>query len=94
MCQLCCALPSQVWKFESDSTLSDALSGNLGQWPEDIEEIMLGKVDERQPVEKREAAVREGWQEAVLCLQGSRIHCRQFSTSSATKDRMTHLVSC
>jgi hypothetical protein len=46
-----------VWKFESDSTLADALSGNLGQWPEDIEEIMLGRVDESQPVEKREASV-------------------------------------
>jgi hypothetical protein len=46
-----------VWKFESDSTLADALSGNLGQWPEDIEEIMLKRVDLTQPVEKREAAV-------------------------------------
>lgn len=47
-----------IWKFESDSTLGDALSGNLGEWPEDIEEIMLGKIDEDKPVEKREAAVR------------------------------------
>eukprot|EP00878_Enallax_costatus_P035519 GHUV01039651.1.p2 GENE.GHUV01039651.1~~GHUV01039651.1.p2 ORF type:complete len:127 (-),score=28.80 GHUV01039651.1:286-666(-) len=47
-----------VWKFESDSTLGDALSGGLGDWPEDIEEIMLGKIDEDKPVEKREAAVR------------------------------------
>ena len=46
-----------MWKFESDSTLADALSGNLGQWPEDIEEIMLGKVDESQPIDKREASV-------------------------------------
>lgn len=51
---------TQVWKFESDSTLADALSGNLGQWPEDIEEIMLKKVDESQPVEKREASVSVG----------------------------------
>lgn len=47
----------QVWKFESDSTLGDALSGQLGNWPEDIEEIMLGKIDESKPVEKREAEV-------------------------------------
>jgi hypothetical protein len=53
---LCCCVV-QVWKFESDSTLADALSGNLGQWPEDIEEIMLKRVDESQPVEKREASV-------------------------------------
>jgi hypothetical protein len=56
----------QVWKFESDSTLADALSGNLGQWPEDIEEIMLGRVDETQPVEKREAAVSDMRGEAGL----------------------------
>jgi hypothetical protein len=47
-----------VWKFESDSTLGDALSGQLGTWPEDIEDIMLGRIDESKPVEKREAAVR------------------------------------
>eukprot|EP00775_Hariotina_reticulata_P012397 gene12397-12532_t len=62
-----------VWKFESDSTLSDALSGNLGQWPEDIEEIMLGKVDERQPVEKREAAVIKAVLKQVL-TGVSRLH--------------------
>lgn len=54
---LCCVVVVQVWKFESDSTLADALSGKLGQWPEDIEDIMLGRVDESQPVEKREASV-------------------------------------
>jgi hypothetical protein len=61
----------QVWKFESDSTLADALSGNLGQWPEDIEEIMLGRVDETQPVEKREAAVGVVWRvggELLVCV--------------------------
>jgi hypothetical protein len=52
-----CIPPSQVWRFESDSTLGDALSGALGSWPEDIEQLMLGRVDERQPLEKREAAV-------------------------------------
>lgn len=58
----------QVWKFESDSTLADALSGNLGQWPEDIEEIMLKKVDETQPVEKREAAVSDNDKRGTLGL--------------------------
>jgi serine/threonine protein kinase len=55
-----------VWKFESDSTLADALSGNLGQWPEDIEEIMLKRVDESQPVEKREASVIKAVLKQVL----------------------------
>eukprot|EP00878_Enallax_costatus_P022131 GHUV01023469.1.p1 GENE.GHUV01023469.1~~GHUV01023469.1.p1 ORF type:complete len:376 (+),score=66.76 GHUV01023469.1:362-1489(+) len=55
-----------VWKFESDSTLGDALSGGLGDWPEDIEEIMLGKIDEDKPVEKREAAVIKGVLKQVM----------------------------
>jgi hypothetical protein len=58
-----------VWKFESDSTLGDALSGQLGTWPEDIEDIMLGRIDESKPVEKREAAVR------ALLLQRLLQHC-------------------
>eukprot|EP00882_Tetradesmus_deserticola_P007090 GHRQ01007464.1.p1 GENE.GHRQ01007464.1~~GHRQ01007464.1.p1 ORF type:complete len:348 (+),score=112.45 GHRQ01007464.1:87-1130(+) len=46
-----------VWKFESDSTLGDALSGQLGTWPEDVEDIMLGRSKANKPLEKREAAV-------------------------------------
>ncbi|WIA36617.1 hypothetical protein OEZ86_007905 [Tetradesmus obliquus] len=55
-----------VWKFESDSTLGDALSGQLGTWPEDIEDIMLGRIDSSKPVEKREAAVIKGVLKQVM----------------------------
>jgi hypothetical protein len=30
-----------VWRFETDSTLGDAISGGLGRFPECLEGIML-----------------------------------------------------
>lgn len=46
-----------VWKFESDATLSDALDGALGQFPECLEEIVLGRRADNMGTEKREALV-------------------------------------
>lgn len=46
-----------VWRFESDSTLTDALDGRLGAFPDTLEQLLFGKVDESQPRDKREAAV-------------------------------------
>lgn len=46
-----------VWKFESDSTLADALEGRLGNFPQCLEEYMLGKVDENLESEKRDAQI-------------------------------------
>ena len=47
-----------VWDFESDSTLSDALQGNLGAFPECVSDIMLRKrVPEAWDEEKRDHEV-------------------------------------
>ncbi|GAX81560.1 hypothetical protein CEUSTIGMA_g8988.t1 [Chlamydomonas eustigma] len=46
-----------VWKFESDSTLGDALDGKIGTFPYGVEEYVLGKVNEGMPVDKRETLV-------------------------------------
>jgi len=46
-----------VWRFESDSTLADALDGALGPFPDTLEQLLFGRVDERQAIEKRVAAV-------------------------------------
>ena len=47
-----------VWKFESDSTLGDALSGLLGGFPSGLAEIMLGESATAR-LEAREAARRK-----------------------------------
>ena len=49
-----------VWKFESDSTLSDALDGLLGPFPDALEELLLGEVKENKPLDKRESEVGLG----------------------------------
>ncbi|CAK0787333.1 hypothetical protein CVIRNUC_010551 [Coccomyxa viridis] len=56
-----------VWKFESDSTLGDALSGSLGaKFPESLEEIMLGRIRENLDTEKRDAAIIKSILKKVL----------------------------
>lgn len=49
-----------MWKFESDSTLADALDGALGPFPDALEELLMGRVAEGKPLDKRETAVRWG----------------------------------
>jgi serine/threonine protein kinase len=47
-----------AWRFESDSTLADGLDGFLGgKFPEGLEALVLGRVDESADREKREAEV-------------------------------------
>ncbi|KAI8468751.1 MAG: protein kinase [Monoraphidium minutum] len=46
-----------VWRFESDSTLADGLDGLLGKFPESLEALVMGRVDEGGDPEKREAEV-------------------------------------
>lgn len=46
-----------VWRFESDSTLADGLDGLLGKFPESLEALVMGRVDENGDPEKREAEV-------------------------------------
>ncbi|KAK9842155.1 hypothetical protein WJX84_002080 [Apatococcus fuscideae] len=43
-----------MWRFESDSTLSDALQGNLGQFPLSVERFVTGKERPKMGLEKRE----------------------------------------
>lgn len=69
MCVLCAADEADgqfargsqwlVWKFESDSTLGDAVDGKLGVFPECLEAYMLGKVDESLEEDKRDALVSQ-----------------------------------
>jgi len=47
-----------VWKFESDSTLGDALDGLIGEFPYGLEPFVMGKSNESMASEKRETLVR------------------------------------
>lgn len=47
-----------VWRFESDSTLADALDGAFGRFPECLERLLFKNVNEDTPQDKREVAVR------------------------------------
>ena len=46
-----------VWKFESDSTLGDALDGLIGEFPYGLEPFVMGKTNESMAPEKRETLV-------------------------------------
>eukprot|EP00877_Chromochloris_zofingiensis_P006184 jgi/Chrzof1/1819/Cz10g22110.t1_STN8[v5.2] len=46
-----------VWRFESDSTLADALDGAFGRFPECLERLLFKNVNEDTPQDKREVAV-------------------------------------
>lgn len=60
-----------VWRFESDSTLADGLDGLLGKFPESLEQLVMGRVDEEGEVEKREAAViRSVMKQVLVGLKG------------------------
>ncbi|CAL8467457.1 g6995 [Coccomyxa elongata] len=61
-----------VWKFESDSTLGDAMQGSLGaRFPECLEEIMLGRVKEGVDEVKRDTAIiRKVLKKLLVALKG------------------------
>ncbi|GBF88698.1 hypothetical protein Rsub_01597 [Raphidocelis subcapitata] len=60
-----------VWRFESDSTLADALDGALGKFPESLEALVLGRVDGEGDREKREAEViRSVLRQVLVALKG------------------------
>lgn len=46
-----------VWRFESDSTLGDALDGRLGPFPACLEQFVLGRVNKNLDPVKRDALV-------------------------------------
>ena len=46
-----------VWIYESDCTLGDALDGVIGQFPGDVEEIMVGTSMRNANVGKRDVAI-------------------------------------
>ena len=46
-----------VWRFESDSTLGDALDGLIGEFPYDLEQYVVGRVNDKVPAGKRETIV-------------------------------------
>lgn len=56
-----------VWKFESDSTLGDALDGALGSdFPLCLERFVMGSVNEAAPTDKREVAVIKSISKQIL----------------------------
>ncbi len=68
-----------VWKFESDSTLGDALDGNLGAFPQCLEDIMVrGKVKEDAPEDKRAIAVGAA-HSGRQCTQQAPVHTASVS---------------
>ncbi|KAG1681303.1 hypothetical protein FOA52_007349 [Chlamydomonas sp. UWO 241] len=62
-----------VWKFESDSTLADALDGVLGEFPYSVENLVTGRRDAGAPRHKREAAVVKALFRQIL-VGLSRLH--------------------
>lgn len=55
-----------LWRFESDSTLGDALDGALGPFPEALEQIVLGKVSEWADEQKRDALIIKSIMRKIL----------------------------
>jgi len=62
-----------VWKFESDSTLGDALDGYLGEFPLCLEQYMTGKVNESMVKDKRETLIIKAIMKQIL-VGLSRLH--------------------
>lgn len=47
-----------MWRFESDATLGAAIEGTIGgSFPANVEEFVLGRVNEGLPEDKRDALV-------------------------------------
>ena len=67
-----------VWKFESDSTLSDALEGSLGPWPQCLEGFMSLRTNGSTPTDKRDTMVSGctgHGRETVVKVTGGRQWC-------------------